>query len=169
MTDQNIANLINLLTTQTLMTQASVDTLSNNVTNEMNSMKDLLHQILAKVSALENNDDNTMAHPIHEQSLARPTNPNDEIPVFKAALGTTLATEGFSIDTDQAYRFISNVAIGLANGLTAASYNSGTTKANWRDPRPEAKTALIAEITRKAKERHIHLDRCVNNWAAREI
>ncbi|SAM02740.1 hypothetical protein [Absidia glauca] len=83
------ANLIKLLTVETLLTKASVNTLSNNVANEMKSMKDLLHQILAKVSALENNDDSTMTHPLHEQSLARPPNPNDEMPVFKAALGTT--------------------------------------------------------------------------------
>ncbi|SAM08342.1 hypothetical protein [Absidia glauca] len=157
MTDETTANLLNLLTVEILSTKATVNTISDKVDNlagEMNSMKDLLNQILAKVSALENND-STLTPPLHEQSLARPHNSNDKLAVLKAALGTTLATEGFAIDTDQAYAYVSKVANGLADDLTPASYKFWTTKANWKDLRP--------------RKRHIHLDRCVNDWAAREV
>jgi hypothetical protein len=172
MTDQNTSNLLNLLTIEVLSTKAAVNTLSDKVDNlagEMTSMKDILNQILARVSAHENNDN--ILNPLHEQSLARPNNPNDKLAVLKAALGTTLATEGFAIDSDQAYAHVSDVANKLVGDLTPANYKTemGTTKANWKDLRPEVKTVLITELTRKAKKRHIHLDRCVNNWAAKEI
>ncbi|SAL96355.1 hypothetical protein [Absidia glauca] len=181
MTDQTTASLLNMLVLEVMTAKGKITSLDDkldNVASDISSIKDLLQQLVIKVSALEQQETSpnvaidksgTALYFSTTGTLTRPphSTEKEDLALLKRHLSSTLASDNITIDVGGAYKYLNISADKLIADLAPACYR-GNTK-NWICLRPESRTAMINALTQQAKTHHIHLDRCERNWGARHI
>jgi hypothetical protein len=164
MTDQTTAILLNMLVLE-VMTQkgkmTSLDDKLDNVANDISCIKDLLQQLVTKVSVLEQREHSLNdVIPDEVQLLRRQphSKEKDDLALLMGHLNSTLASNNITIDVEGAYEYLNNSAGTIISDLAPACYIDDSK--SWKSVRPASKTAMINALTQQAKSHHIHLDRC---------